>query len=341
MSVIDVHAHFISQQMVEAVAATSTTARPVFVEDEHGRVLQIGAKKRIGPMPEAVGNAALRIDDMDRQGVDVQLLAVPPMLFGYEQEPEVSIEISRAVNLALIDTASRCPDRFQVLGNLPMQDPAASVEEARLLATEPLVRGVQVGSHVEDRNLDEPMFEPVWQALEELDLAVLIHPYAMAGVGGLRRYYLGNLVGNPAESTVAIAALIFGGVLERHPRLRFVFVHGGGFAPYQIGRWDHGWKWRPEAREHIDRPPSEYLGRLYFDSLTLDPLSLELLGRRVGWDHVVLGTDHPFDMSEPDPIGALRALGLPTADEERVLSLNAEVLLRPMAGGREAFRASC
>jgi aminocarboxymuconate-semialdehyde decarboxylase len=331
MPVIDVHAHFVSQDMVEAVAATRTASPPLFIHDEHGRSLQVGAKRRIGPMPEAVSNAAVKIDDMDRQGVDVQLLAVPPMLFGYEQTLEASVEISRAVNLGLIETASHRPDRFQVLGNLPMQDAAASVEEARRLAAEPLVRGVQIGSHVEDRHLDELMFEPVWQALEDLDLAVLVHPYAMAGVGGLRRYYLGNLVGNPAESTVAVAALIFGGVLERHPGLRFVFVHGGGFAPYQIGRWDHGFEARAEAREHIDRHPSEYMNRLYFDSLTLDALSLELLGRRVGWDHVVLGTDHPLDMGETDPVGALRVLGLPAADEQAVLSLNAEVLLRPVA----------
>ncbi|MGH9245326.1 MAG: amidohydrolase family protein [Acidimicrobiales bacterium] len=192
--------------------------------------------------------------------------------------------------------------------------------------------GVEIGTNVNGQDLDAPDLEELWSTLEAADLPVWIHPdqRAIAGSDRLAPYYLVNLIGNPLESTIAIASLIFGGVIERHPGLRFGFVHGGGFAPYQIGRWDQGWGCRAEPRTVIDRiSPSEYFGRLYFDSLTHDPLSLELLGRRVGWDHVVLGSDYPFDMAAADPVDALERVALTPDQRESVLTRNAERFLRP------------
>jgi aminocarboxymuconate-semialdehyde decarboxylase len=330
MPVTDVHAHAVSAEMAEAIADAGASVRPALIEDQEGTYLQLGEKMRFGPHPRGLVDMEVRLSDMDRQGVDVQALAVPPMLFGYKEPPEIGLAVTRAINSALLKIARVRPDRFQVLADLPLGDPAAAAVEVNLLASEPLVRGVQIGTHVGTQHLDDPAFEPVWAALEESNLAVLVHPYAMNALGWPPRYHLGNLIGNPVESTVAIATLIFGGVLSRHPGLRFAFVHGGGAAPYLIGRWDHGWECRPEARQHIDEPPSKYLCRLFIDIVTHDRLSLEMLGRRVGWDRVVLGTDHPFDMAEHDPVGRVRALGLAEADEARVLYRNAEALLRPL-----------
>ena len=144
-------------------------------------------------------------------------------------------------------------------------------------------------------------------------------------------YYLQNLIGIPLESTIAAAKLIFGGVLDRHPDLRIGFTHGGGFSPYQIGRWEHGWKVRPEPKVNISETgPRQYFGMMYFDSLTHDPLSLEMLGRRMGWDHVLLGSDYPFDMASTDPVAGVEAVEMSDADRAGVLQSNAERFLRPL-----------
>ena len=328
MPVIDVHAHIITRGMVESIASTGTTVVPSFVEADGGVYLQRGEKFRFGVIPHAIHDVDLRIREMNQQGVDMQALAVAPMIMGYEQNPEIGKRVAQTINESILDVARSHPTRFAVVGSLPMQDPDAAVEEIVRIAADPMVRAVQIGTHVEELNLDAPKFEAVWAQLVDSDLGVIVHPNATARSERLRRYHLGNLIGNPTDSTVAIASLIFGGVPDRHPHLRFAFLHGGGFAPYQIGRWDHGWVCRAEAKEVISEPPSRYLSRFYFDSLTHDRLSLEFLGRRVGWDHVVLGSDYPFDMSDRDPVAKVRVLGLSGEEESRVLSANGEALLR-------------
>jgi aminocarboxymuconate-semialdehyde decarboxylase len=276
---------------------------------------------------------ALRLADMDRQRVDVQLLSVPPPNFHYHVPADVGGAFAAAQNDAMLRLAEKHPDRFAVFATLPLQSPEAAVAETARMAVHGRVRGAEIGTNVQGRNLDDPALEPVWTALEEADLPVWIHPDQrdIAGADRLAQYYLVNLIGNPLESTIAMASLIFGGVVERHPGLRFGFVHGGGFTPYQIGRWDHGWGCRPEPRSVIaDVPPSEHFGRFFFDSLTHDALSLELLGRRVGWDHVVVGSDYPFDMGSDEPVTAVEKVDLTPQQRRSVLERNAERFLRPV-----------
>ncbi|MGH8949776.1 MAG: amidohydrolase family protein, partial [Acidimicrobiia bacterium] len=169
--------------------------------------------------------------------------------------------------------------------------------------------------------------------LEQRSLAVWFHSdqRSIAGADRMSSYYLQNLIGIPLESTIAAAKLIFGGVLDRHPDLRIGFTHGGGFSPYQIGRWEHGWRVRPEPKVNIaDTGPRQFFGMMYFDSLTHDPLSLEMLGRRMGWDHVLLGSDYPFDMASTDPVSSVEAVEMSDDDRDRVLKQNAERFLRPL-----------
>jgi aminocarboxymuconate-semialdehyde decarboxylase len=166
-------------------------------------------------------------------------------------------------------------------------------------------------------------------------LPVWFHPdqRSIAGADRLSDYYMQNFIGIPLDSTIAATRLIFGGVLETFPDLRFGFCHGGGFTPYQVGRLEHGWGVRKEAQLNIkDKGPREYFSTMYFDSLTHDALSLELLGRRVGWDHVVLGSDYPFDMASLDPVGGVEAVGLGEGDKAMVLEGNAARFLRPLGG---------
>lgn len=328
MVVIDVHSHIFTDALISALADSGIRSQLAYAQQPDGQVmLTFDGTPKLGPIPQGIRDVDVRLRDMDHQGVDMHILATAPMLFSYDEPPEVGLEIARRCNDGFIEIARQHPRRFNVFAHLPLQDVGRSLAELERVAGDPLVRGVQIGSHVDGTNLDHPAFEPIWADLERRDLPILVHPYQPAGRDRLRSHYLHNLIGNPLDSTIAIASLIFGGVIDRHPELRFCFVHGGGFAPYQIGRWDHGWTCRPESRT-IDRPPSEHLSTMYFDTLTHDGLSLTFLGERAGWDHIVLGSDYPFDMAAPDPVRRVEMIGLDAERVEGVLERNAEALLR-------------
>ncbi|MGH8928497.1 MAG: amidohydrolase family protein, partial [Acidimicrobiia bacterium] len=243
------------------------------------------------------------------------------------------IDFAAIQNDHLIRLSDSEPEHFHVFGTLPLQDISASLKEIDRVAAHPRVRGIQIGSNVDHVDLDDDRFAPIWEDLELRNLPVWIHPdqRSIAGADRLSAYYLQNLVGLPLESTIAATKLIFGGVLDRHPQLRFGFVHGGGFTPYQVGRLNHGWQVRPEPkRVTAATAPGHYFRTMFFDSLTHDPLSLELLGRRVGWDHVVLGSDYPFDMASADPVAAVEAIDLSTEERRSVLEESAASFLRPL-----------
>lgn len=329
---IDLHAHVILRDALDEMKASHPEAAPELLERDGALFLQYPGRDPLGPVPRSMFSVDERLSDMERQQVDIQLLSVPPPQFYYHVDSAVGSDFARIQNDAMLRTSDEHPDRFHVFPTLPLQDVSAAVRELGRVSQHPRVRGVEIGTHVNQANLDDPGLEPLWTALAEARLPVWIHPdqRGVAGTDRLTSYYLVNLIGNPLESTIAIAALIFGGVLERHADLRFGFVHGGGFAPYQTGRWDHGWGCRTEPKQHIAVPPTTYFKRMFFDSLTHDALSLEMLGRRVGWRQVVLGSDYPFDMASSDPVAAVKQLGLPAQDEAAVLSENAERFLRPL-----------
>lgn len=329
MATIDVHAHLmVLQALYEMRAAHPDIAPEVDVRDE-GVYLRFPGRMPLGPRPIDLEG---RLADMDRQRVDIQTASIPPPQYHYHVEAAAGVDFARIQNDGLISVSDTYPDRLHVLATLPLQDIEASIAELRRVSEHPRVRGVQIGTNVNGTNLDDHRFEPLWSALASEDLPILIHPDQRdsAGKDRLQKYFLVNFIGNPVESTIAIASLVFGGVLARHPELRFGFVHGGGFAPYQTGRWDHGWTCRPEAKEAIAEPPTTYFNRLFFDSLTHDALSLEMLGRRVGWRQVFVGSDYPADMASDDPVGAVQDLGLSAEDETAVLAGNAERFLRPV-----------
>jgi aminocarboxymuconate-semialdehyde decarboxylase len=333
MPTIDLHAHAIVPAALEAMAAAHPEYGPALVEDGGNAYLRYPGRERLGPLPSAIFDPAERLADMDTQRVDIQVIAIPPPNFHYHVPTVVGVDFAAIQNDALIGLSDSQPDRFHIFGTLPLQDVDASLTELGRIASQPRLRGIQIGTNVAGTDLDDPRWEPLWSDLEKRGLAVWVHPdqRSIAGADRFKAYYLQNLIGNPLESTIAIARLIFGGVLERHPGLRFGFVHGGGFAPYQIGRWDHGWGCRSEPKQFVaTTPPRRYFETMFFDSLTHDPLSLELLGRRVGWDHVVLGSDYPFDMASTDPVGGVEAVAMSPEDKARVLEVNAGKFLRPL-----------
>lgn len=327
------HAHAIVPRALERMAEAHPDFGPALIEEDGRRYLRYPGRERLGPLPEAIFDPGMRLADMGRQRVDRQIIAVPPPNFHYHVPAEVGADFAAIQNDELISLSDSDPDRFHVFATLPLQDVEASLAEIERVMATPRVRGVQVGTNIDGTEMDDPRLEPVWEELENRDLPVWFHPdqRSIAGPDRISGYYLQNFIGIPLDSTIAAARLIFGGVLERYPDLRFGFCHGGGFTPYQIGRLEHGWNVRREPRSHItEKGPRHYFARFYFDSLTHDTLSLEFLGRRMGWDHVVLGSDHPFDMAASDPVGAVEAVGLDDGDLRKVLGENAERFLRPM-----------
>lgn len=333
MTTIDVHAHAIVPTALERMAAAHPDYGPVLVEDAGNRYLKYPGRERLGPLPPSIFEPDRRLADMDAQRVDLQVIAIPPPNFHYHVPAAVGADFASIQNDELMRLSDGEPGRFHVFGALPLQDPVASLAELERISDFPRLRGIQIGGNIHGVELDDPALEPIWSDLEARNLPVWVHPdqRSIAGADRLNIYYLQNMIGLPLESTIAMARLIFGGVLQRHPDLRFGWVHGGGFAPYQIGRWDHGHGVRNEPKEFIgDTKPRTYFDRFYFDSLTHDVASLELLGKRTGWKRLVLGSDYPFDMASTDPVGAVEAADLPEGVLEDVLGGNAPRFLRPL-----------
>jgi aminocarboxymuconate-semialdehyde decarboxylase len=335
LTTIDLHAHAIVPAALNEMAASHPDFGPSLFTKNATRYLSYPGRDPLGPLPDAIFEPDLRLRDMDEKRVDLQVIAIPPPNFHYHVPAQVGVDFASIQNTFLTGLSDGRPDRFHVFGTLPLQDVGASLKEIDRIADVPRVRGVQVGTNIDGVELDDPSLAPVWESLEAANLPVWLHPdqRSIAGADRLSDYYLQNFIGNPLESTIAMARLIFGGVIERHPDLRFGFVHGGGFSPYQIGRWEHGWGVRPEARRFLaEKGPHHYFSTLYFDSLTHDVLSLKMLGQRVGWDHVVLGSDYPFDMASADPVGGVEAVRLSEEETAMVLEENAGHFLRPLDG---------
>jgi aminocarboxymuconate-semialdehyde decarboxylase len=259
-----------------------------------------------------------RLRECDAAGVGAQALSTVPVLFAYHLAPEKGHDLSRLLNDHLAALCAQHPRRFVGLGTLPMQAPDLAVRELeRCLALG--LAGAQIGSHVNEWNLSDPALFPVFARAAELGAAIFVHPWDMMGEARMRKYWLPWLVGMPAEVSLAICSVIFGGVLERLPRLRIAFAHGGGAFPGTLGRIEHGFQARPDLVA-IDNPhpPSTYLRRIYVDSLVHDPRALRLVLEVFGPERVALGSDYPFPLGEERPGALIDSLGLPEATRDRL-----------------------
>ena len=269
-------------------------------------------------------NVERRLRDMDAQGIDMHVISLQPM-FTYALPLERAIPVCRGINNAFAEVVQANRDRFIALADVPLQSPEDAARELERAVRELGLKGAEITSPVNGKNLDEPSMRVFWAKAQELDVPIFIHP---AGVPGLEErlggYYLTNLIGNPMDTTIAAASLIFGGVLKEFPRLKVYLAHGGGACPYIRYRWDHGWKVRPEGKVNIERPPSEYFKQLYFDSLTHGAPALSFLAGTVGPQRIMLGTDYPFDMGNYNSVaGVESAAGITDAEKDLILGENA------------------
>ncbi|WP_405876312.1 amidohydrolase family protein [Streptomyces sp. NBC_00005] len=324
---IDVHAHLLLPEVEEAVAGHPGLAEARALDARRNGPAALAVN---GPMVGArvprLTDVTVRLAAMDAQGVDVQLVSPSPSHYHYWAGPELA---DRACRLANEGTAAHCakaPDRLRGLGLVPLQHPERAV---KLLddALEQGLLGVEISSHAPGRELSDPAYEPFWTRAEETGALVFLHPFGCTLDERLDQWYLSNTVGQPTENAAALSHLIFSGVLDRHPSLKLIAAHGGGYLPTHIGRSDHAWRTRFDAHD-CAREPSSYLKQLYFDSLVHDPHVLRELVRAAGADRVLLGSDFPFDMGTDDPLDALRAAGLPDPDFHAVRGGNAAALLR-------------
>ena len=328
MRTIDIHTHVLAdatmERMQQEIPRLKLKLAPV---DTDNAVLEVaGVPYR--PFPRGGHDIARRFADMDAAEVDMHVLSATPQTWLYGQPADIGVAAAVIQNDGIARLVKEHPDRFGGIATLPMQAPEKAAGELRRAMTRLGLHGAMIGSNVEGKNLDDPSFEPLWATAAELDALMMIHPGHVAGADRLRSYYLTNLIGNPLDTTIAAACLIFGGVLHRHPKLKFVMVHGGGFIPYQGGRWVHGWQMRPEPKVHLKESPAPYLDRFVYDTILHSKTSLEFLIASVGAARVFLGSDYPYDMGMLDCVKHVRALGIAQADRDMILGNHAATILK-------------
>ncbi|MFI1707379.1 amidohydrolase family protein [Streptomyces griseoruber] len=329
---IDVHAHLLLPEVEEAVAGQAglAAARTLDARRNGPDALAVNGPM-VGERVPRLTDVAVRLAAMDAQGVDIQLVSPSPSHYHYWADLQLAERVCQLANEGTAAHCAKAPDRLHGLGLVPLQHPGlgpALLDHALAQG----LRGVEISSHApgpggaREVELSDPRLEPFWARAEETGALVFLHPFGCTLDERLDRWYLSNTVGQPTENAVALSHLIFSGVLDRHPGLRLIAAHGGGYLPTHIGRSDHAWRARPDARG-CAREPSSYLEQLYFDSLVHDPHVLRELLLAVGPRRVLLGSDFPFDMGTEDPVGALRAAGLPDDDFHAVRGGNAAALL--------------
>jgi aminocarboxymuconate-semialdehyde decarboxylase len=320
---IDIHAHYFPQTFLDVLGQDGEKYNYGYRAADDGGFF-IGKQH----YEKKFNDLSLRLADMDARGVQLHALSLTsPML--YFAEPAVQAKLAAAWNDGASAAHQAHPDRFVGLATLPMGDPERAVDELNRAAKLPGIRGVYLGTNIQDKDLDDPMFRPVFARIEALDLPIFLHPVKTTGGErlGVKPYYLNNLIGNPLDTAIAAAHLIFGGVMDRYPKLEVSLPHSGGVMPILMGRWDHGTKVRAELK-YMPRPPSEYLRRFTYDTVSHSKPIMQFVISQVGVDRIMLGSDYCFDMGYDHPVEVVENLGLDSEGRELVLRDTAAKLLK-------------
>jgi len=319
---IDFHSHVIPETIIAAMRA-DPERYATRIEAQAGKRYLVRGKLRLELLPE-FSLAEAKLEAMDRKGIEISVISPGPQVFFYNLKEEEGMESARLVNDGIAAMVAKNPARLRGMATLPMQHPEAAVAEMERVAREHGFKGIELATAAPAGELADPRYRPVLRRAQELKMTIFAHPNTIGSGGRLDCYYLTNLIGNPLETTIMVANLMFSGALDELPRLKMLLAHGGGFAPYQVGRFVHGHKVRPETRAHTASSAKDMLKRFYFDTLTHDAQALRYLVELVGPERLVLGTDAPFDMGDENPRGTLSHL---SPEEVAILRKNALRLL--------------
>jgi len=319
---IDFHSHVIPETIIAAMRA-DPERYATRIEADAGKRYLVRGKLRLELLPE-FSVAEAKLEAMDRKGIEISVISPGPQVFFYNLKEEEGIAAARLVNDGIAAMAAKKPARLRGMATLPMQHPEAAVAEMERVAREHGFKGIELATAAPGGELADAKYRPVLRRAQELKMTIFAHPNTIGAGGRLDCYYLTNLIGNPLETTIMVANLMFSGALDELPRLKMLLAHGGGFAPYQVGRFVHGHKVRPETRAHTASSAKELLKRFYFDTITHEPQALRYLIELVGAARIVVGTDSPFDMGDENPRATLSAL---TSEEVATLRRNALRLL--------------
>ncbi len=327
---VDIHCHYLNPDAAAKVADRNPGQYEPSVKFANALTRETNVKQMKDRAPK-LSSIELRLKDMDRMGIDVQAVSPAPNQTYYWTEPGEGRDLARMVNERLAEICAKWPERFVGLGTVPLQDAGIAVQELEYLVKKLGLRGVEINPSVNGMDLTDSRLslEKFFQKAAELDIVIFMHPIGFTQGERLLDHYFNNVIGNPLETTVAASHLIFDGVMERHPRLKIVLPHAGGYLAHYWARMDHAFKARPDCRVSIKKKPSSYLEKFYFDTITFDRGMLRNLVERFGAEHVLLGTDYPYDMGMEHPVDFIGGVaGVSPGDKDRIMGANAARLLK-------------
>jgi len=299
---IDIHTHILPENWPDLNAKYNERGFATIEHHKPSCARMMIDNKLFREIQDSAWDAEVRLHDCNNTGVDMQVLSTVPVMFNYWAKPEHTHDLSRYLNDHIAGVVKDYPGKFIGLGTLPMQDTKLAVKELERCMKDLGLAGIEAGTHIHGRDLDDERIFEIFQACEEMGAAVFIHPWDMLGKDRMGKYWLPWLVGMPAETSLAICSMIFGGVFEKLKNLRVCFAHGGGSFPFTLGRIEHGFNVRPDLVQTKNKVnPREYLGRFYLDSLVHDEMALEFLVSLMGEDRIVMGSDYPFPLGEHKP----------------------------------------
>ena len=327
---IDLHCHYLNPEVAQKVAERDPGRYDPSVKFANALTRETNARQLKERGPKLTG-VELRLKDMDRMGIDIQAVSPAPNQTYYWTDPGEGRELARAVNERIAEICGKYPDRFVGLGTVPLQNRDLAVAELVHCVRALGMRGVQINPSVNGMDLTDARLalEAFFAKVQDLDVILFMHPIGFTHGERLLDHYFNNVIGNPLETTVAASHLIFDGVMERHPKLKIVLPHAGGYLAHYWARMDHAWRARPDCRTVIRKKPSSYLEKFYFDTITFDRGMLKHLVERFGANHVVLGTDYPYDMGMEHPVDFIGGVpGLSAKDKGLIMGGNASRLLK-------------
>jgi aminocarboxymuconate-semialdehyde decarboxylase len=327
---VDIHCHYLNTAVAAKVAPLNPAQHEPMAVYSNAASREVNAKQAQERGPKLT-DIAVRLKDMDRMGIDIQAVSPAPHQTYYWTEPGMGAELARAVNERLAEIVAQHPERFVALGTVPLQDVSLAVAELEHCVRKLGLRGVEINPSVRGMDLTDAKLnlDRFFAAAQQLDVVIFMHPIGFTHGERLVDHYFNNVIGNPLETTVAASHLIFDGVMERHPKLKVVLPHAGGYLAHYWARMDHAYRARSDCRGQMKRKPSSYLEKFYFDTLTFDHGMLAHLIARFGADHLLLGTDYPYDMGMERPLGFIGGVkGLSKAETAAIEGGNAARVLK-------------